>query len=49
MGKILAQKIFADLNNLKEEIKATHKSIPAEYNGNIVIEKLNEIVNRVTI
>lgn len=49
MGKILAQKIYADLNNLKEEKKATHKGIPTEYNGNIVIEKLNEIVNRVTV
>lgn len=49
MGKILAQKIYADLDNLKVEKKATQKNIPAEYNGNIVIEKLNEIVNRVTV
>ena len=49
MGKILAQKIYADLDNLKVEKMATQKNIPAEYNGNIVIEKLNEIVNRVTV
>ena len=48
MGKVLAQKIYADLDNLKIATKTTPKSISAEYNGNIVIEKLNEIVNRVT-
>ena len=49
MGKILAQKIYADLDNLKVKKIAATKSISSEYNGNIVIEKLYEIVNRVTI
>jgi DNA (cytosine-5)-methyltransferase 1 len=49
MGKILAQKIYADLDNLKIEKKVILKNVSAEYNGNIVIEKLNEIVNRVIV
>ncbi|WP_084139982.1 DNA cytosine methyltransferase [Flavobacterium filum] len=48
MGKILAQKIYADLENLKVANRLSSKTIHNEYNGNIVIEKLNEIVNRVT-
>lgn len=48
MGKVLAEKIYADLENLQIN-KATTKIISPEYNGNIVIEKLNEIVNRVMV
>lgn len=49
MGKVLAEKIYADLEKLKVVNKVTQKTISTEYNGNIVIEKLNEIVNRVTV
>jgi len=49
MGKVLAQKIYADLNSLKDRKVVMPKSIFTEYNGNIVIEKLNEIVNKVTV
>ncbi|WP_396177809.1 DNA cytosine methyltransferase [Flavobacterium sp.] len=48
MGKVLAEKIYADLQNLRIN-KATPKIISNEFNGNVVIEKLNEIVNRVTV
>jgi DNA (cytosine-5)-methyltransferase 1 len=47
MGKVLAQKIYADLVKLKVGKKSI-SNIPAEINGNVVIEKLNEIVNRVS-
>ena len=47
MGKVLAQKIYADLAKLKVN-KKNISNIPAEINGNVVIEKLNEIVNRVS-
>ena len=47
MGKVLAQKIYADLAKLKVS-KKNISNIPAEINGNVVIEKLNEIVNRVS-
>lgn len=49
MGKILAQKIYADFDNLKATKKTNPKLIFAEYNGSIVIEKLNEIVSRVAV
>jgi len=49
MGKVLAQKIYTDLNCLKDSKVVVPKSIFTEYNGNIVIEKLNEIVNKVTV
>ena len=49
MGKVLAQKIYADLNSLEDTKVTKQKSIFTEFNGNIVIEKLNEIVNRVTV
>jgi DNA (cytosine-5)-methyltransferase 1 len=49
MGKVLAEKIYGDLENVKVAKKETLKTVSAEYNGNIVIEKLNEIVNRVTV
>jgi hypothetical protein len=49
IGKVLAEKIYADLDKLKVVDKINQKIISSEYNGNIVIEKLNEIVNRVTV
>lgn len=49
MGKVLAQKIYADLDKLKVARKPVLKNVSSDYNGNIVIEKLNEIVNRVTV
>jgi DNA (cytosine-5)-methyltransferase 1 len=49
MGEILAEKIYADLDHLKVINKVVQKPISTEYNGNVVIEKLNEIVNRVTV
>jgi len=49
MGEVLAEKIYADLENLKIVNKVISKSISTDYNGNLVIEKLNEIVNHVTV
>ena len=48
MGKILAQKIHLDLNNLKFIKKAPIKNIASEITGNIVREKMNEIANGIT-
>jgi len=48
MGKVLAQKIYMDMKNIKEtEVSFHNKS--EDYDGSIVIEKLNEIVNGVTV
>jgi DNA (cytosine-5)-methyltransferase 1 len=49
MGKVLAQKIYADLENLKIEKKSTKKNIPDKINGNIVLEKMNEIINSISV
>lgn len=45
MGKILAEKIYTDLSSLKREGDLKKLS---KVNGNNVIEKLQEIVNKVT-
>jgi DNA (cytosine-5)-methyltransferase 1 len=49
MGKILAQKIYSDLNNLTVLKNETSKNIPVEINGNIVREKMNEIINNISV
>jgi DNA (cytosine-5)-methyltransferase 1 len=46
MGRVLAQKIYSDLENLKVIKKST---LNTEFKGINVIEKLNEIVNRITV
>ena len=49
MGKVLAEKIYADLENLELAEIATIKTDSLDYNGSIVIEKLNEIKSSVTV
>lgn len=48
MGEILAKKILLDLRKFKSKAKVTSHNTTSEYNGNIVKEKLYEIVNKVT-
>jgi len=49
MAKVLAGKIYDDLGSFKIVKKPSQKNASTEYNGNIVKEKLNEIVNRITV
>ena len=48
MGMVLAQKILSDLESLKVESSTQLNGMSTEYNGSIVIKKLNEILNQVT-
>lgn len=45
MGKILAEKIYSDLNAIKI---STNRTFSEEVNGTVVKEKLSEIVNRMS-
>ena len=45
MGKILAEKIYSDLNTIKTP---TNRKFYEEVNGTVVKEKLSEIVNRMS-
>lgn len=49
MAKILGQQIFQDLATLKTINKEIPKSISNQINGNIVREKMNEMINSITI
>ena len=49
MGKVLAQKIYSDLDEIKVVKNVTSKSIVTEVNGNIVLEKMNEIIKSVSV
>jgi DNA (cytosine-5)-methyltransferase 1 len=49
MGKVLAQKIYSDLEELKVVKKVSSKSILTEVNGNIVLEKMNEIIKSISV
>jgi DNA (cytosine-5)-methyltransferase 1 len=49
MGKVLAQKIFSDLEGLKDDNIIQVKKISADYSSEIVKEKLNEILNQASV
>ncbi|AQX09349.1 DNA cytosine methyltransferase [Elizabethkingia anophelis] len=50
MAKVLAKKIYSDLSKKKSIAKKPIKSIHInEVNGNMVIEKLNEIINKAVV
>jgi len=49
MAEILAKKILEDLKNVKTTKKATTNNFANAINGNRVREKMNEIVNSITI
>lgn len=51
MAKILADKIYSDLSSLTSlsSKRSRMKSINNEMNGNVIIEKLNEIVTRASV
>ncbi len=49
MANILGKKIFNDLNNLKTIKKIINNNIVKEMNGNLVREKMNEIVNSIAV
>jgi len=48
MAKILGQKIFDDLNSLKTVKRVANKNFVTEINGNLVREKMNEIINSIS-
>ncbi len=49
MGKVLAQKIFADLQSLNIDDKIKIQRKMDDYNGEVVIEKLNHILSQVIV
>jgi DNA (cytosine-5)-methyltransferase 1 len=48
MGKILAQKIYSDLEEIKVIKNVMSKNIVTEVNGNIVLEKMNEMIKSIS-
>ncbi|MNR28423.1 hypothetical protein D3C85_1457470 [compost metagenome] len=48
MGKVLAQKIHSDLAEIKVVEDINPKSILTEVNGNIVLEKMNEMIKSIS-
>jgi DNA (cytosine-5)-methyltransferase 1 len=48
MGKVLAQKIYSDLEEIKVVKKAIKESVATEVNGNVVLEKMNEIIKSIS-
>lgn len=49
MAKVLGQKIFADLISLRVTKNESVKNFPTKINGNLVREKMNEIINSITV
>lgn len=49
MAAILGKKIFEDLSVIKDSKKATTKTKIREINGNIVREKMNEIISNIAV
>ena len=49
MAKVLGQKIFADLISLRVTKNESIKNFPTKINGNLVREKMNEIINSITV
>lgn len=47
MAKVLGQKIFEDLSSLKAVKRAANKNFVTEINGNLVRDKMNEIINSI--
>lgn len=48
MAKVLGQKIFNDLSSLKTKSIVANKNFVTEINGNLVREKMNEIINSIS-
>ena len=48
MGKVLAEKIYSDLGELKTVEKVSRKKVTNEINGDIVREKMNEIIKSIS-
>ncbi len=48
MAKVLGQKIFEDLASLRTEKKEEIKNNSSEINGNLVRQKMNEIINSIS-
>jgi DNA (cytosine-5)-methyltransferase 1 len=48
MGKVLAQKIYSDLEEIKIVKKTIKESVSTEVNGNVVLEKMNEIIKSIS-
>lgn len=48
MAKVLGQKIFDDLSSLKTMKRVANKNFVTEINGNLVREKMNEIINSIS-
>lgn len=49
MAKVLGQKIFQDLTSLRSEKKEEMKNNSLEINGNLVRQKMNEIINSISV
>jgi DNA (cytosine-5)-methyltransferase 1 len=49
MAKVLGQKIFKDLSSLKSNKKEVVQNFNQAVNGNIVREKMNEIINSIAV
>jgi DNA (cytosine-5)-methyltransferase 1 len=49
MAEVLGKKIFEDLNNLNSSKKISVSGFSNAVNGNIVREKMNEIVNSIAV
>lgn len=49
MGTILGKKIYEDLSSIKTTKKVQSKTVVKEINGNLVIEKMNEIINSIAV
>jgi len=48
MGKVLAQKIYSDLDELKKAKNVVARNDKNEINGDVVIEKMNEIIKNMS-
>lgn len=49
MGKVLAEKIIADLRTLKAVDKTANKTVETQINGSVVRQKMNEIISTISV
>lgn len=49
MGKVLAEKIIADLRTLKAVDKTENKIVGTQINGSVVRQKMNEIISTISV
>lgn len=49
MGKVLAEKIIADLRALKAVDKTANKTVETQMNGSVVRQKMNEIISTISV